>query len=151
MPVTKTTSEIKAEVVAYLTGNYTTPEYIRLLLSKTEEEDGYYMSLEEIEKQVSFYTRWLKTILQDSKLGRAACVYFYKGCTSKKLTIVHNQQLYEDTDTFDLFRIGGYPDTVLTSYKQTVEYCKQFNIGEDKLESTYQFFKDHPDGLIQFG
>jgi len=151
IPVTKTTTEIKAEVVACLTDKsvkYTTPEHIELLLTR---EYGYTITLEHIEKAKSFYARWLKSILRDSKLGQVACVFFYIYYTTNKLTRVYNHQLYEDSGTHDLFRIGGYPDTVLTSYNETVEYCKQFDIGEDKLESTYQFFKDHPDGIIEFG
>lgn len=62
--------------------------------------------------------------------------------------------LYIEAEGYhDLFRIGGYPEDVLTSYEQCVKFIE--GAGCSTYELTYkrlkEFWNEHPDGIIEFG
>lgn len=54
----------------------------------------------------------------------------------------------------NLFRIGGYPDDVLKSLDETLEYINKnhisYYVGDWELKLT-AFWDENPDGIIEFG
>ena len=73
-----------------------------------------------------------------------------------KLTTEYGGKLYEVVDGFhDIFRVYDYPDDVLTSYKETVEYLKKKGyevcMHYDTLDNLRKFWKKYPNGIIKFG
>jgi len=76
--------------------------------------------------------------------------------------------IYDGANGYDTDepRIGGYPDTIITSAEEMFEVMetglincegKHFNFYWDKEREEYirnnivEFFKNHPDGIIEFG
>jgi len=62
-----------------------------------------------------------------------------------------NKQL--DCEFHDLFRIGSYPETVLTSLDETLKFiennnCQTYHDTEEQLK---KFFNKYPNGVIEFG
>jgi len=58
-----------------------------------------------------------------------------------------------DCEYHDLFRESGYPETVLTSFEETIKYikeynCQTFDFTEEKLKL---FWCKYPNGRIEFG
>ena len=59
----------------------------------------------------------------------------------------------DNKDYHDLFRKGGYPDDILWSLEETLEYikehsCSMYDWTEEKLK---EFWSECPDGFIKFG
>jgi len=76
--------------------------------------------------------------------------------------------IYESTNRYDIDtpRIGGYPDTIITSSEEMFEVMKtglinwegkHYDFYWDKNEEDYiknninEFFKEYPNGIIEFG
>lgn len=74
--------------------------------------------------------------------------------------------IYADYPASDEPRIAGYPETIITSEQQMLDYMKSgftndkgkhfdFRVEEDRLphvlEQIKTFFQNHPDGFITFG
>ena len=62
-----------------------------------------------------------------------------------------NKQL--DCEFHDVFRIGGYPETILTSLDEALLFiennnCQTYANTIDKLK---EFFDKYPNGVIEFG
>ena len=55
--------------------------------------------------------------------------------------------------SLDAFMAGKYPDTKLTSYDETIEFCKNDGIVLDdhQVASLRKFWDENPIGLIKFG
>jgi hypothetical protein len=61
---------------------------------------------------------------------------------------------YKSTDELphDLFRIYGYPDDMLFSLQETLDYAEgKCEISEFGMEKLKEFWINHPDGMIEFG
>lgn len=58
-----------------------------------------------------------------------------------------------DCEYHDLFRIGGYPETLLHSYDETIKFikendCKTYDYTNEKIK---EFWNKYPNGVIDFG
>lgn len=81
----------------------------------------------------------------------------YVSCRYGRLLVHDRGNLFESTSEMphDLFRKYDYPNTVLRSLSETLDYisdpaneCKTY---PNTVEWLTQFWKTHPDGLIKFG
>lgn len=79
----------------------------------------------------------------------------YNRYNSGGLTININNILYIETEYHDLFRKYKYPDDILFSLKETLEYIERYKeeitIYENTFKRLEQFWDEYPDGLICFG
>jgi len=63
----------------------------------------------------------------------------------------------QDEYEHDAFRVSGYPEVVLKSYKETLKWIEEnkeknhINIDEDGKKRLEKFWKKFPKGLIRFG
>ena len=51
----------------------------------------------------------------------------------------------------DLFRIGNYPDDVLLSEKETIDFIDKHKIEKVNWVALKEFWQVYPDGMICFG
>lgn len=80
----------------------------------------------------------------------------YTSWVNKLTVFIKEKEWYEDVDDFhDLFRKYGYPDDMLFSLEETLEYindpkneCTVYEYTENRLK---EFWEKYPDGMIQFG
>lgn len=69
----------------------------------------------------------------------------------------YNGKFYEHTkdSPYDLFRVGNYPEIVLTSYVDAIEYIKSLDdkviVYDFTYEKLQEFFNTYPEGIIDFG
>ena len=67
---------------------------------------------------------------------------------------VTREGIFLGTDDYhDVFRVWGYPEDVLKSLSQTLDYCKErgIDLEEHQLEELKKFWNKYPDGQIYFG
>lgn len=71
-----------------------------------------------------------------------------------------NGELYYrvDSNIFDIFRVGGYPDDVLYSTLDVLEYIDKLNKGvydiklsKEEVDKIDKFFNENKEGVIYFG
>jgi len=65
-----------------------------------------------------------------------------------------NNIFYINSEYHDVFRIGDYPEDVLYSYEECLEYIKQYELKHNIIVDVYrlkEFWDKYPDGIITFG
>jgi hypothetical protein len=90
------------------------------------------------------------------EIGRGECSTKEIFINQPELCVFHKGKFYVDVDDYhDLFRRGGYPDDILTSFDETRRYindrsngCKTFDFTDGKIK---EFWDKYPQGLIDFG
>jgi hypothetical protein len=116
--------------------------YINRLLSITDVEKKYKPMFKKL-------NRIKKYFLTDSYSNDAVIDKLLISHTNELLKIF-DREVYESLDEYHhMFRVGGYPETVLCSEKCTKRYISQL----DKVDSyrLKRFWKEYPDGIITFG
>lgn len=156
-PTTKTKEQLLQIVIAYCTRqikSYGEPEHITYLLSCTYEDDGFTMSLQEIEDYRNFYTRWLRRLQSGKPIWQSAIYSRRLGDAYDCLTRYRGGVLYEEHDYHDLFRGGWYDTPDLHDMEEVLDFLAvhQIELTTDALLRLYHFFYSAPiGGLITFG
>lgn len=112
------------------------------------------------ERYIPIYERMRRMVEKD--LCKLAVCHGYS--YNDNLTHFSNEKevfYYEDnTLPHDLFRIGGYPDDLLFSFEETLDFIERYNkkydyeVKFDRLDGMQRlkdFWNEHPDGMIHFG
>lgn len=121
-------------------------KYINILDNK---EDGNY-SLD-FEKE---YQRKLKLFF---RLKRVVKKGLCKKAVLNRLGYAfHNNLIYDLCDVYDLFRVSGYPDVTLSSYKETIDFIDTYGLDLNKksfvdYSKLEEFFSNNLTGIIKFG
>ena len=95
-----------------------------------------------------FYKRGYKSE-KDNPIRRRINGYWYIEET-KRPTVLKTQN-GEVEYYHDLFRIEGYPNVILFSENQTIDFIKENKIKNVDWSSLKEFWKVYPDGIILFG
>ena len=104
-------------------------------------------------KYKSIYERKLQFVKKD--LCKKAVYNNYR--LSEDVLIINvNGTLYQDIDEYhDLFRKYKYPEDMLFSLKETLEYIEKYKdeiiIYEDTYSMLEEFWEEYPNGMIRFG
>ena len=129
-----------------------------------KDEFGDSLTNEEYTYKLNFFENCLKVVTDNIE-------FYDENFDDKKITIeslychfsyddiilYHKGKFYVDSDEYhDLFRKYGYPDDVLESYQETLDYinnpdnnCIIYYDGcYDKLK---EYWEKYPDGIICFG
>lgn len=71
----------------------------------------------------------------------------------EELTVyIEGRGLYiEDTGYHDLFRIHSYPEDILFSLEDSLDFIKKNDIKDYSSEQLFKFWNDYPNAIIKFG
>jgi hypothetical protein len=156
-PTTKTKEQLQDIVTAYCTEQireYSEPAHIDYLLSCTYEDHGFTMSLQDIENQRNFYTRWLRRIQSNKSIWKTAIYSYQLGDAYGCMTRYREGVLYEEYELHDLFRAGWYDSPDLLSVEEVLDFLAvhKVELTIDALLRLYHFFYSAPTGgLVTFG
>lgn len=103
---------------------------------------------------ISIYNRQIRMI--EKKLCN--CAVFNKYNNDNGSIFIKNKGMYDGTEYHDLFRKYGFPNTILHSLKESVDYitndensCHLYLSLGDTIAVLTKFWKKYPDGIIYFG
>ena len=123
---------------------------------KYRKEGGIFSDLtqEQLEWYLKVYKRQL--VFVEKGLIREALIYAsYKFFEDERSFFIHNNILYAQTENcpHNIFRIGNYPEDILTSLEETLIFCEtnKIYLNTEQLIELKQFWNNNPIGLIKFG
>lgn len=134
--------------------------YFMIWWSKLTKSKSYYRYLHKEDIYYPFETK--EQIGWYINVNYRSCRMVSKGMCKKAIwrRINGHYRYFDDKGAYecskkyhDVFRVYGYPDVVLTSYEEVVQYletCENKTI-YDSLERVKEFFIEYPKGLITFG
>jgi len=114
------------------------------------------------EDDLKFWENLHDRQIEKVKKGKADCavlerlILFFE---NKELYFIRNLGWFVDHDAYhDVFRIGGYPKDILTSYDETIKFINDnktkinFNKSfEETLDILKEYWYTNPNGVIDFG
>lgn len=113
-------------------------------------KDYRFFTKEEIIKLVATYERFM--IFFDKRLFKIKTLYenFQLG---DELRRYRDNKFYIEEDTHDIFRVGNYPEDILYSVEETLEFCKTRDkeLTTEEYKKVDDFFTKYPEGIILFG
>lgn len=96
-----------------------------------------------------FYRRGFKAENKSEPSRIRVKGHWYVQDTKRPVTIeTQNNEVF---DYHDAFRIGGYPDDILLSLNETIEFIKKHKIEKVDWDYLKEFWCVYPDGMIRFG
>ncbi len=129
-----------------------------VLVNEPENEDRLkifnHLTQEQMEFHLKVYQRQYD-LVKKGIIKQDFIYHFTRDTDEGNLYEIHDGVIYVETDDMphDIFRKGGYPDTKLTSYDETIDFCKNDGIVLDdhQVASLRKFWGENPVGLIDFG
>lgn len=144
----KITRSIEEAREIYL--NRTKDSLVRWQRMLNDPEDrcrvAYNWTDEICQKQIDIMTRQIRMV--EKGLCNRAVMRKQPG-----LTRFVNGSFYVEDDSLphDLFRVGNYPETMLFSLQETLDFIKERSIEEVDMIQLFRFWNEYPDGMICFG
>ena len=110
-------------------------------------------SQEYVEHRQAIYQRQLRMV--EKNLCKIAVMNKQPDDEEGELYVYVNGVLYGEDKTcpHDIFRVGQYFKDRLFSLSETIDFCKKKNIilNKKQLSQLSEFWKQHLDGMIEFG
>lgn len=112
--------------------------------------------VDKLDYNLALFERYKRFIEKNLFKGLKTYSEFYSHGFDRKLTnyVSRTDSVYvEVEDIHDIFRLGGYPEDQLLSFKETLEYCqeKRCKISMEQFQSLLDFWNKYPEGMIKFG
>jgi len=128
-------------------------EIIKGLSSQAEYSERYlyeHPSNKDVEKDLKNQLRILN-LFKDGKISSESVISRAYNDLNRCEFLYHDGSFYKETEYHDIFRIGGYPEDMLTSFEETNVFIKENMCYSIDYERLVKFWEEYPEGLLEFG
>jgi len=128
-------------------------EIIKGLTSEAESSERYldeHPSNKEVEKDLKNQLRILN-LFKDGKISSESAISRAYNNLYHAEFLYYDGSFYSETEYHDIFRIGGYPEDMLTSFEETNVFIKENMCYAIDYERLVKFWEEFPEGLLEFG